>query len=267
MIAMGEFGVGAIRPAVPEIDRIEGEYLIRFARSDADVREAQRLRFAVFNLELGEGLDSARASGLDEDRFDVQCDHILLCERRTDRVVGTYRLQTLEHARLGHGFYCDEEFDIRRLPERVLAESVELGRACIAREHRNGMALLALWRGMAQYVAAHGKHSLFGCCSLTGTDSALGRLAAVWLAQAGSRHPSFEVPVRDDHRCEGPAPTAADLIGFELPRLFSTYLRFCAKVIGGPAIDRAFGTIDFLVLLDTREFDPRMRAMFFPSSP
>jgi putative hemolysin len=48
-----------------------------------------------------------------------------------------------------------------------------------------------------------------------------------------------------------------------LPALFETYLRYGAKVCGGPAIDREFKTIDFLVLLDINDMDERAWSMFF----
>ena len=49
----------------------------------------------------------------------------------------------------------------------------------------------------------------------------------------------------------------------KLPKLFRTYLRYGSKVCSPPAIDREFGTIDFLVLLDTHELSERSRRIFF----
>ena len=36
-----------------------------------------------------------------------------------------------------------------------------------------------------------------------------------------------------------------------LPKLFRTYVRLGARIISEPGIDREFGTVDFLILLDT----------------
>ena len=71
--------------------------------------------------------------------------------------------------------------------------------------------------------------------------------------------------VRDGYGAVGTAPSNADLETFKLPSLFHTYLRYGARVCGGPAIDREFGTSDFLVLLDVGELSPRQRALFFPA--
>ncbi len=241
----------------------EGCYEVRLARDGGEVLRAQRLRYAVFHDELGEGV--ADSDGVDVDRFDAQCDHLLLIDRAHDAVVGTYRLQTVERARSALGFYCAVEFALDALPEDVVAQAVELGRACIERAHRNGTALLALWRGIAAYLTHHGKHLLFGCCSLTGTDPALGLRAAAWLAREDRMHPSLLVRTAAPHVCVGAWPGAEEIDAFRPPKLFATYLRYGALVCSGPAIDHAFGTIDFLVLLDTTRFDPRVRALFFGS--
>jgi putative hemolysin len=61
------------------------------------------------------------------------------------------------------------------------------------------------------------------------------------------------------------ARSAGGLGSVEIPSLFRTYLRFGARVCGGPAIDRGFKTIDFLVFLDLMDLDSGARKMFFGS--
>ncbi|MEZ0216405.1 MAG: GNAT family N-acetyltransferase, partial [Rariglobus sp.] len=81
-------------------------YELRMAKNADDVRAAQRLRFAVFNVEMGEGLPGSAATGLDADEFDEVCDHLLVVERATSEVVGTYRLQTgVVAGASGRGYY------------------------------------------------------------------------------------------------------------------------------------------------------------------
>ena len=69
-------------------------YTARLARDASEVRAAQALRFAIFNLELNEGLAESLATGLDADPYDEVCDHLLVEHVPTGEVVGTYRLQT-----------------------------------------------------------------------------------------------------------------------------------------------------------------------------
>jgi putative hemolysin len=250
-------------PHAPAFDLVERHYRVRLARDEHEVAKAQRLRYEVFNLELEEGLASSHETGLDEDAFDRQCHHLLLIDERSGRVVGTYRLQTRETARAGVGFYCQQEFRLDDLGDEVLDQSVELGRACIEREHRMGTALFALWRGLAAYLVATGKRYLFGCCSLTSQDPALGRTAEAWLAANDKLHPLHRVGVQPGFECIAAEPDPATVAAFELPQLFGTYLRYGALSCGPAAIDRAFGTIDFLVLFDLSALDPRLRRLFF----
>src|SRR5262245_26221372 len=80
-------------------------YVIRLARDAAELRAVQALRFAVFNLELNEGLAESHATGLDADPFDEVCDHLLVEHRSTGEIVGTYRLQTGARAAANRGYY------------------------------------------------------------------------------------------------------------------------------------------------------------------
>lgn len=241
----------------------EGRYVIRFARSAEDLRAALSLRYQVFNLELGEGLEESHLTGVDEDGFDVGCHHLLVQFGEGGPVVGTYRLQTAAMARRHRGFYSDGEFDLSGLGARVLEDSVELGRACIVVEHRKQKVLFGLWRGLAAYLLHAHKRYLFGCCSFTSQDPALGLAADEYLRRAGQVWPRVRVATRPPHRCEGPAPDAAAVAAVKLPTLFSTYLRFGALACSEPAIDRAFKTIDFLVLMDTCGLPEQTLNLFF----
>jgi putative hemolysin len=168
-------------------------------------------------------------------------------------------MQSAAMAVAGRGFYSDGEYDLGALPAAVRTRSLEIGRACIGRGHRNGAVLFLLWQGLAEALAATGGRYLFGCCSLTTQDPAVGAAAARRLERF--RHPSIWVPTRPGHECEAP-PGAGRGLGAELPALFRTYLRYGARVVSPPAIDRDFKTIDFLVLLDVESLDEMSRRRF-----
>lgn len=237
----------------------EGRYRVRFARERADLEQVLRLRFEVFNRELGEGLAGSWRTGLDLDPFDAACHHLMLVDERSGAVVGTYRLQTAERAR-SLGFYCAQEFELSALGP-ILAAGVELGRACIQREHRHGTALFALWRGLAAYLAWSQKRWLFGCCSLTSQDPREG--AALLAALERDGHVDGRVHAAVQPRFACPLEAGAERVRVQLPTLFATYLRHGATVLGGPALDREFGTIDYLVALDLARMPARLRRFFF----
>ena len=245
--------------AIPPATIEAGSYVVRFARTADDLDRVLALRYRIFNLELGEGLDGSHVTGRDEDDLDARFHHLMIETRHGD-VVGTYRTQTSAMAaRLG-GWYSEAEFTVDSLPAEVRAEAVEIGRACVARDHRNGRVLHLLWRGLAEYLTWNRRHWLFGCCSLTSQDEALGRSVHRHLEATGAVHPDLRVDPAPGYECrdgDGPLPPP------HVPALFQTYLHLGAKVLGPPAIDRLFKTIDWLVILDTRAIDPAVSRAFF----
>ena len=247
--------------ALPDTVIDAGSYQVRFARSPDDLDRIFRLRFSIFNLELGEGLDEAYHTGKDEDALDAQFHHLMIIARATGEVVGTYRMQTSEMADQGPGFYSAGEFDLGPLPAAVRRSAVEIGRACVSKEHRNGRVLQLLWRGLAAYLAWNRKTVLFGCCSLTTQDSAVGVSVQRHLAEGGFIHPNVSVGVLPECRCD--LPPDAEVPPPHVPALFQAYLSLGAKVISPPAIDRAFKTIDWLVMLDVETIEPTTYRFFF----
>lgn len=248
----------------PSLPFAQGRYDVRLACDADEIDAALRLRFDVFNLELGEGLKRSRLTGRDEDEFDATCQHLVVLDRRDGSTVGTYRLQTAAAAARGEGFYTATEFDLSAMPDRVLQGGLELGRACIARAHRNTRVLSLLWRGIAEIARREDKRFLFGCCSLTSQDPREGRALLDALAARGALHPEIRVRPRPGFQC-WPALGGGDAVpNVAVPRLFDMYLALGARVCGEPAIDRAFGTIDFLVLFDLADLDARSRRRVLP---
>jgi len=235
----------------------QGPYHLRLASSEADLKAAFRLRFLVFNLELNEGLEAAYTTGQDTDQFDGVCDHLIVEHAATGKIVGTYRVQTGAMASANAGFYSEREFDF--LAYKLLGSSlIELGRACVHRDHRSSDVLYLLWRGIAQYAIHNGGRYLIGCSSLTSQDPAHGtavyqampeHLAAPQLRT--TPQPTFAMPLASPENASN-----------KIPKLLRAYLAVGAKICGPPAIDREFKTTDFLTLMDLEALHPRVRARF-----
>lgn len=254
-------------PLLPELippQTLErGKCRMRFARDAGDLDSILRLRYEVFNLELGEGLDASHATGRDRDAFDETCHHLMVENAASGRLVGTYRMQTSEMAALANGFYSSGEFRLDELPEHVVGGAMEVGRACVAQDFRNSQVLFLLWKGLALYLTHNHKRYLFGCCSLTSQDPKEGLRAFRQLAAGGHLHPELSVSPRAGLECAVPPGESAGDEEVRIPILFRTYLRYGAKVCGPPAIDREFKTIDFLVVLDVEALEPEFRRMYF----
>jgi putative hemolysin len=234
-----------------------GPYLAKFAIGNDELAAALRLRFEVFNLELNEGLQSAYASGYDHDEFDAVCDHLIVQHIPSKKIVGTYRLQTGMTASENLGYYSQREFDFAPY-QKLRPRLVELGRACIHREHRSTDVLYLLWRGIAGYAVRHGSRFLIGCSSLTSQDSAHGsavhKRLLEWQVEDSLQtlpHENFAMPVVHSSRADD-----------GVPKLLRTYLAIGARICGPPALDSDFKTIDFLTLLDLEHLHPRIRMRF-----
>lgn len=225
-------------------------------RETFDVVEAQRLRYKVFGEEMGARLPSA-AGGMDVDRFDVHCAHLLVREGREGRVVACARLLDAADAMAAGGFYSQQEFDLTRtltLSGRIL----EVGRTCVAKDMRTGATLSALWSGLAQEALARGADHLIGCASVPfdPETETLGKLResmkAYWAPEELRVYPRRPVP-RD---AEDASRDAA------LPPLLAAYLRLGARVGGEPSWDPEFGVADFFVIVDVRKLAARYARRF-----
>lgn len=262
-------------PARPAIHAEVGRYRLRLAESVEDRDAACRLRFRVFNIELGEGLASSYQTGLDTDHFDLFCEHLLVEDKLESnparRVIGTYRMQSGVTAALNLGYYSEQEFDFT--PFEPLRTSVlELGRASIHREHRTPEVLTLLWRGIAQYANDMGLRYLIGCSSLTSRNPEEGWQVYRQLDRFRSAPDLGTRPIAA-YACPAPQTGLAAQTdegtqdsavpdSVKVPRLLKTYLSIGARICAPPAWDREFGTIDFLTLMDLQMLSPAARHRF-----
>lgn len=234
-------------------------YRVRLATTQQDLHAAQRLRFEVFNVELGEGLAASHALGRDEDAYDAYCDHLLVEREDTGEIVGTYRLQTGQLAAAHLGYYSEQEFHFAPY-EPLRCELVELGRACVHGDHRNFGVLGLLWRGIAQYACDRRARYLIGCSSLNSQDAAVGAATFGYFQRGGFlAGPHLLTQPTDAFAC--PLDRLAEECA-PAPKLLRTYLSIGARICGPPAIDREFGSIDFLTMLDLQSLTESARTHF-----
>jgi putative hemolysin len=216
-----------------------------FTKEPALVRQAQELRYRVFAGEMGASLGPAAASGIDEDRFDAHCEHLVVREARKGRVVGTYRILSPDAALRAGGYYAEGQFDLALL-DVLRGRMVEVGRACVDPEFRGGNVMLVLWSALARYLVDNGHDFVLGSCSLDLADG--GHRAASIFRAACARSASPE-----DYRVypRRPLPLARlrDALPAAPPSLLRAYLNLGAWVCGEPAWDHDFSCADLPLLL------------------
>lgn len=234
---------------------------IQWARHLDEVREAQRLRYAVFAQEMGATLQGDIA-GHDIDRFDDYCEHLLVREQTSGLVVGTYRLLTPAQAQRAGGLYSETEFDLSALAH-LRSNMVELGRSCVHPEHRNGGVIMALWGALADFLSSNGLDTMIGCASIPMQHQGLPSgyaAASIWeqvrhkYMAAPQYHVSPHLPL--------PVQALQNDAVVEPPALIKGYLRLGTKVLGAPAWDPQFNSADLPMMMRIADLPSRYRKHF-----
>ncbi|MBU6154466.1 MAG: GNAT family N-acetyltransferase [Bdellovibrionales bacterium] len=221
-------------------------YVLKTLNQAAELEAVLRMRGEIFAEEYGV---TGLAGALDVDRFDLGCDHLLIQYRETGEIVGSYRLLC---SAFTSSFYSETEFELTDFLSSP-GIKLELGRACIRKEHRKGTVISLLWRGIVQYAIETRADYLFGCSSVKTTSFASiceiqeslklnGQLGSEWKIEP---NPAFRF--RED---EKRAPHCGLI---ELPSLLRSYFSAGAKVYGEPALDRDFNCVDYLTILKLSE--------------
>jgi putative hemolysin len=233
-----------------------GQLSFSFARNPSEVAEAQRLRYKVFADEMGAALPGK--DGLDCDGFDAYCDHLLVRDNATGKVVGTYRLLSPHMASEAGGYYSAGEFDLSRLMH-LFDRTVEVGRACIHANYRRGATLALLWAGLAKYMQMHRYDYMIGCGSIGMADG--GHMAASLYNQLQNDYLS-----PPEYRVFPHCPLPMDALNKDVPvicpPLIKGYLRLGAYICGEPTWDPHFNTADLLIMLPLSRMNKRYAAHF-----
>ncbi|MEM1078297.1 MAG: GNAT family N-acyltransferase [Pseudomonadota bacterium] len=242
---------------------------VTLAATAADMRAAQRLRYDVFVDELGgTGALVDHAARLERDEHDTICEHLLLRDLARpaddlDRVVGVYRLLRGDRLPAGHAFYSESEYnlDLLRKSGRNL---LELGRSCVHAEYRSGLAMMALWTGLAGYVEENAVDLLFGVASFHGIDVEALRAPLSFLHHRHLAPAALRVSAQPAHfqpmdlipadQLDAAAASRA------IPPLIKAYLRLGGGVGDGAFIDHAFNTTDVCLVMDTNRMSAKRKA-------
>lgn len=251
-------------PSAPSMDRPGADLAgihVAWARHQDEVREAQRLRYQVFAIEMGAQLGGPLA-GHDVDVFDDFCEHLLVRDVQTARVVGTYRVLTPIQARRVGGFYSDTEFDLTRL-RHLRERMVELGRSCVHPQFRQGGVIMALWGALAGFMVRNDLDIMIGCASIPMLHNSMvcGDVAASLWHQLRQTHLApFEHQVRP--RLPLPIEQLRSDLAVEPPALIKGYLRLGSRILGAPAWDPDFNTADLPMMMRLGDMPARYRRHF-----
>lgn len=267
-------------PAAPKFDlgwqcaSADGRFEVRLTRRPEDIRAAQRLRYRVFYEEMSAEPSTEMAQlGLDFDKFDQLCDHLMVFDRSLsgeDQAVGTYRLLRRPVAEANGGFYSASEYELSPMLRSVgpAGGLLELGRSCVHRDYRSNAIIQLLWRGISTYIDDFSIEFMFGCASFAGTDPDEHALALSYLH--ANHLPPEELRVRALPHLYTPMNRVSGPVSFKialhaLPPLIKAYLRLGAYIGDGAVVDHQFGTTDVFILLPVSRIAQKYQNRFTTS--
>lgn len=236
------------------ISKKVGHLEIKTAETTDELCKAFALRHEVFFQEM----QGIAKKGLDIDQYDIYCDHLIIKDTRTNEVMGTYRLNCTQFQ--SEHFYSENEFNIEKLLQ-LPGQKVELGRACIHKDHRRGVIISLLWKGISEYMNKANVDILFGCATVKTEDPYIAALLSKYFSKRAKVYPYAHVapqanmglPLIDlwnnyfkEHELTLEDEKKAEEL---LPPLCRAYLKLGAYVGAQPAWDKDFACIDFLTIL------------------
>lgn len=236
-----------------------GPFLVKTVSNVEELKEALALRYQVFHREM---IGKNKETGIDVDEFDFHCDHLVIVEKKSKKIVGTYRLNCSEISR---EFYSAREFTLSRILQQP-GIKLELGRACIHKDYRRGVVISLLWRGIAEYMSTSQAQLLFGCASIKTENPRQAALLYKYFLEKSRIVPEYlAFPTRpytmpkldlwiqyfQNPLTESEVKEVEDL----LPPLCRAYLKIGAYIGGEPAWDAEFKCIDFLTILHREDLN------------
>jgi putative hemolysin len=232
------------------------KFRTKIADNTDELIAAQKLRYRIFVQELGGGGDMVDHDlGLERDRFDPYFDHILLFDdaRKSNPIIGVYRVMTCEKANQCGEFYSDKEYDLTVL-RRSGKKLLELGRSCLDQDYRGGTALAYLWQALAKYALERKVEILFGVASFHGTivsalAEPLSLLHHQYLAEEKIR-PVAKKPFNQKMNILEPELINRKSAVLKMPALIKSYIRLGGKVGLDAYVDYKFNTTDVCLIMD-----------------
>lgn len=229
---------------------LSSKFYVDFATQLNEIRQAQALRYRIFSEEMGAQIKTILPT-YDIDYFDHYCYHLVVYEKKSNKIVGYTRILTNEQAKLAGSFYSESEFDISQVTQ-LPGNFLEIGRTCVHPDYRNGAIMGLLWSGLARFMIANHFDYLMGCASIPMQDSSYNSLFTK-LQKRYSTHDHLKVIpkvplLKEKEDIHAPLP---------IPALLKAYLRLGAQIAGEPCWDPIFKVADVFILLSINNLQQR----------
>lgn len=227
-------------------------FIIKTVDNTIELEKALNLRYEVFYKET---LKNNHLIHIDADKFDLVCDHLIIIDKTLNLVVGTYRLISSTYS---DKFYSETEFSMDNI-KNASGIKLELGRACVDRRYRNGLAIALLWKGVSEYMKLVNAKYLFGCSSISTTNIVEISLIYKYIKELHMSQESFRVFPKQKYKVKeleyyqqafDKFNISIDQIAEFIPPLLKSYFKAGSVICGEPALDKKFKCADFFTVLD-----------------
>jgi putative hemolysin len=229
---------------------MNSKFSVSFATQLAEIRQAQALRYQIFSAEMGAQLKST-IPNYDIDYFDSYCHHLVVHEKKSQRVVGYTRILTSEQAKLAGRFYSESEFDLSQI-FKLSGCFMEIGRTCVHPDYRKGAIMGLLWSGLAHFMVTNHFEYLIGCASIPMRDDSYNIVFTKLQEHYSTSHDLRVIPKvplqKAKTNVHSPLP---------IPSLLRAYLRLGAQIAGEPCWDPNFKVADVFILLSINNLQQR----------
>ena len=217
-----------------------------------EIRKVQELRYKYLLKDYNPNLEEG---GIDDDGYDEYSDSILVIDTEKGIIAGTYRVATLDTIK-DQKFLTEDEYDIKELrdsKERFL----ELGRAVVHVDYRNGFVIQLLLLAIYHYATEHNCKYYLGLCSFHGVNPEAYSHGFSLLARDYSFKKYKITAIGDAFDLHFVDEDKIDMLRAkqELPALLRMYLRLGHRVCIGGSIDHKFNSCDVLIVLDADEIN------------
>lgn len=249
------FNKGVLSPAI-QVDFENDLYQVKTANTAEEIAQVLSLRFEVFFREFSTKKVTFSLFPYDVDLHDFLCDHLIVKDKTTNKVVACYRLLANSTGKKTNRFYSEGEFVIDEVLD-LPGGKLELGRACVHRDFRKGAVISLLWRGLLDYARKSGVRYMFGCSSINRKD--FGNLPQIytWLRQNGAFIEDVNISVRPKYSTQEALPTCpVETLDGEkvsakaLGSLMYMYVMAGAKLGKVLAYDAEMDCMDMFTLID-----------------
>jgi putative hemolysin len=230
-----------------------GNLSVRIASSE-EIKEVISLRTAVFAREYKRQIIALKS---DLDQYDHHARHLIVKDEATNKVVAGYRLI---EGQSSDQCYSASEFNLTELM-KLNGRKLELSKAIVHRNYRNGKTLQLLWKGLLKYAEFRRIDFLFGIPSVQTTCRDEANSILDWFRSNGYFSESIAEP-HAEFRNSGKLKLNYSDVGDVIPSLLKVYLKSGAKIVSGPAIDLKYKCTDYLMILDMNQLGEKYRNKF-----